>query len=193
MSSSTIRGGIPPSRPRRSTVPIASARPKLLTLTASFRRAQWKKKSGNCNRPKPRPSLTSSARKALPAACPKATWNTYSRKIDALSNVVPKRLQRPLPGFRCASFLWKPETFGPSLVSFLMRPRHGPSPFFGGHRLQRFMKALILFVAWCILFVLCWPVALLALGLLPLIWLISLPLRLVRITLDAVFAFFPAL
>jgi len=55
------------------------------------------------------------------------------------------------------------------------------------------MKALILFVAWCILFVLCWPVALLALGLLPLIWLISLPLRLVGITLEAVFAFFRAL
>ena len=55
------------------------------------------------------------------------------------------------------------------------------------------MKTLILFVGWCILFVLCWPVALLALLLFPLIWLISLPLRLVGITLEAVFAFFRAL
>ena len=50
------------------------------------------------------------------------------------------------------------------------------------------MKALILFVIWCILLVLCWPVALLAVLLFPLVWLISLPLRLVGITLSAVFA-----
>ena len=50
------------------------------------------------------------------------------------------------------------------------------------------MKALILFVGWCILFVLCWPLAILALILFPIVWLISLPLRLVGITLGAVFA-----
>ena len=50
------------------------------------------------------------------------------------------------------------------------------------------MKALILFVAWCILFVLCWPVALLALVLFPMVWLISLPLRLIGITVRAAFA-----
>ncbi len=50
------------------------------------------------------------------------------------------------------------------------------------------MKALILFLGWCILFVLCWPLALLALVLLPIVWLISLPLRLIGVTLDAVFA-----
>ncbi len=50
------------------------------------------------------------------------------------------------------------------------------------------MKLLILFVGWCILFVLCWPVAVLALVLFPLVWLISLPLRLIGITLEAVFA-----
>jgi uncharacterized membrane protein YgaE (UPF0421/DUF939 family) len=50
------------------------------------------------------------------------------------------------------------------------------------------MNALILFVGWCILFVLCWPLALLALILLPLVWIISLPLRLIGITLGAVFA-----
>ncbi len=51
------------------------------------------------------------------------------------------------------------------------------------------MKALILLVAWCLLFVLCWPVALLALVLFPFVWLLSLPLRLLGITLEALFAF----
>jgi hypothetical protein len=55
------------------------------------------------------------------------------------------------------------------------------------------MKVLILFIGWCILFVLCWPVAVLALVLLPLVWLVSLPLRLVGITLEAVFALIAAL
>jgi hypothetical protein len=55
------------------------------------------------------------------------------------------------------------------------------------------MKALLVFIAWCVLFVLCWPVALLALVLWPVVWLISLPFRLVGITLDAVFALLRAL
>ena len=55
------------------------------------------------------------------------------------------------------------------------------------------MKALLLFVAWCILFVLCWPNALLALILFPFVWLLSLPLRLVGLTVGAVFAFLKAL
>lgn len=50
------------------------------------------------------------------------------------------------------------------------------------------MRVLILFVGWCILFVLCWPVALLALVLLPVVWLLSLPVRLIGITLNALFA-----
>ena len=44
------------------------------------------------------------------------------------------------------------------------------------------------FIGWCILFVLCWPLALLVLLLWPLVWLISLPLKLVGISLEAVFA-----
>ena len=55
------------------------------------------------------------------------------------------------------------------------------------------MKALILFVGWCILFVLCWPIALLALILFPVVWLLSLPLRLIGITMGAVFALVRAL
>ena len=55
------------------------------------------------------------------------------------------------------------------------------------------MKALILFVGWCILFLLCWPVALLALLLFPLVYLVSLPLRLIGITFEAVFALLRAI
>ncbi len=55
------------------------------------------------------------------------------------------------------------------------------------------MKVLILFVGWCILFVLCWPVAMLALILLPVVWLISLPLRLIGMTIGAAFALVRAL
>jgi hypothetical protein len=49
------------------------------------------------------------------------------------------------------------------------------------------MKALLLFVGWCLLFVLSWPVALLALVLAPVVWLLSLPFRLLGIAVDAVF------
>jgi hypothetical protein len=55
------------------------------------------------------------------------------------------------------------------------------------------MKALILLVLWCILFVLCWPVALLALVLFPVVWLISLPLRLIGMTVSALLALLHAL
>lgn len=40
---------------------------------------------------------------------------------------------------------------------------------------------MLTFVLWCILFVLCWPLALLALALYPIVWLILLPFRLVGI------------
>jgi uncharacterized membrane protein YvlD (DUF360 family) len=50
------------------------------------------------------------------------------------------------------------------------------------------MKTLIFFIGWCILFVLCWPLAVLALILFPFVWLLSLPLRLIGITFGAVFA-----
>jgi hypothetical protein len=49
------------------------------------------------------------------------------------------------------------------------------------------MKVLLVAVGWCLLFVLCWPLALLVLVLWPLLWLLSLPLRLVGIAFDAVF------
>ncbi len=51
------------------------------------------------------------------------------------------------------------------------------------------MKLLL----WLILFVLCWPVALLALVLWPIVWLLLLPLRLVGIVVDGVFEFLRSL
>jgi hypothetical protein len=50
------------------------------------------------------------------------------------------------------------------------------------------MKSLLLIVAWCVLFVLCWPLALAALILWPLFWLLSLPFRVLSLVVDAVFA-----
>jgi hypothetical protein len=50
------------------------------------------------------------------------------------------------------------------------------------------MSAMILFIGWCILFVLCWPFAVLALVLLPVVWLLSLPFRLVGMATGALFA-----
>ena len=43
------------------------------------------------------------------------------------------------------------------------------------------------FLLWLVLLVLCWPIALLALVLWPLIWLLSLPFRLVGIAVEGVF------
>lgn len=42
------------------------------------------------------------------------------------------------------------------------------------------------FLLWCILLVLCWPLALLALVLYPLVWLLLLPFRLVGIAVGGV-------
>lgn len=42
------------------------------------------------------------------------------------------------------------------------------------------------FILWCILLVLCWPLALAALILYPLVWLILLPFRLVGIVVTGV-------
>ena len=48
-------------------------------------------------------------------------------------------------------------------------------------------------IGWLILLVLCWPLALVALILWPIVWLISLPFRLVGITFDALFALLRAI
>ena len=45
---------------------------------------------------------------------------------------------------------------------------------------------MVTFLLWCILFVLCWPLALLALVLYPLIWLLLLPFRIIGIAVGGV-------
>jgi len=47
---------------------------------------------------------------------------------------------------------------------------------------------VLTFLAWLLLFIFCWPLAILALVLWPLLWLISLPFRVVGITFEALFA-----
>lgn len=45
---------------------------------------------------------------------------------------------------------------------------------------------MLTFLLWLLLFVLCWPLALLAVVLYPLVWLLLLPFRLLGIGVDAV-------
>jgi len=46
---------------------------------------------------------------------------------------------------------------------------------------------MISFLLWLLLFVVCWPLALMALVLWPLVWLIALPFRLLGIAVEGVF------
>ncbi len=45
---------------------------------------------------------------------------------------------------------------------------------------------MLTFILWCLLLVVCWPLALLALVLYPIVWLLLLPFRLVGIAVDGV-------
>ena len=50
------------------------------------------------------------------------------------------------------------------------------------------MKTFLVLTCWCVLFVLCWPLALLVLVLWPIVWLLALPFRLAGIAVGSVFA-----
>ncbi|TAN03769.1 MAG: hypothetical protein EPN36_11610 [Rhodanobacteraceae bacterium] len=52
---------------------------------------------------------------------------------------------------------------------------------------------MMTFLLWLLLLIFCWPLALLALILYPLFWLILLPFRLLGIAVDGVFEFLRAL
>ena len=54
-------------------------------------------------------------------------------------------------------------------------------------RAHGFTTAMFTFLLWCLLLVFCWPLAVLALVLYPLVWLVLLPFRLIGMTFDAVF------
>jgi hypothetical protein len=55
------------------------------------------------------------------------------------------------------------------------------------------MNTLLFWIGWCLLLVISWPLALLALLLAPLVWLLALPFRLLGITVTAVFELLRAL
>lgn len=46
---------------------------------------------------------------------------------------------------------------------------------------------MVKFLLWCILLVVCWPLALLALVLYPVVWLLLLPFRLIGLAVEGVF------
>lgn len=51
---------------------------------------------------------------------------------------------------------------------------------------------MIKFLIWLILLVICWPIALMALLLFPIVWLLLIPFRLLGITVSAVLDLFKA-
>jgi hypothetical protein len=55
------------------------------------------------------------------------------------------------------------------------------------------MQFLLIVLVWCLLFVIAWPLALMLVFLLPILWLLSIPFRIFGIALSAVFAFLKAL
>jgi len=55
------------------------------------------------------------------------------------------------------------------------------------------MKTLLVLVGLAFLFMISWPIALLVLALWPIVWLISLPFRVVGVALDSVFALLRAI
>ena len=72
-------------------------------------------------------------------------------------------------------------------------PRSRPRRRFAALDRSRLVRTLLALVIWCLLFVLCWPIALAALVLWPLVWLLTLPLRLIGIVFEALFAALRAL
>jgi hypothetical protein len=48
------------------------------------------------------------------------------------------------------------------------------------------LRSMLTFLAWCVLLILCWPLALLALVLYPFVWLLLLPFRIVGIAVEGV-------
>jgi hypothetical protein len=55
------------------------------------------------------------------------------------------------------------------------------------------MKTLCAFLLWCLLLAVCWPLALLALVLFPLVWLLVLPFRLAGAVVEGALALIRAL
>ena len=67
-----------------------------------------------------------------------------------------------------------------------------------GNAAEPFPRTLVLpdvvkFLLWCILLVLCWPLALIALVLYPIVWLVLLPFRLVGVAVGGVLSLVSAI
>jgi hypothetical protein len=71
------------------------------------------------------------------------------------------------------------------LTAEAARPNRGADP--------AYLADMTKFLVWLILFFLCWPIALLALILFPIVWIILLPFRLLGIVVEGVFEFLRAL
>ena len=54
-------------------------------------------------------------------------------------------------------------------------------------------QTMIKFLLWLLLLVVCWPLAILALVLWPIVWLVSIPFRILGIAVDGVFALLRAM
>jgi hypothetical protein len=54
------------------------------------------------------------------------------------------------------------------------------------HQRLRILGCMFKFLLWCLLLIVCWPLALLALVLYPLVWIILLPFRIVGIAVEGV-------
>lgn len=55
------------------------------------------------------------------------------------------------------------------------------------------MRTLLTLICWCVLLVLCWPLALLVLVLWPVVWVVALPFRLAGVVVSAALALLRAI
>lgn len=73
----------------------------------------------------------------------------------------------------------------------------GPSRLAGRARcyakLKPELRAMLKFLLWLLLLAVCWPLALLALVAYPFVWLLTLPFRLLGITVDGIFGLLRAI
>jgi hypothetical protein len=74
----------------------------------------------------------------------------------------------------------------------MMQPDQAETPRAEGRIIEE-EAPMAKFLLWVILFVLCWPIAVVALIAYPFVWLILLPFKLVGIAVGGVFAFLKAL
>jgi hypothetical protein len=75
----------------------------------------------------------------------------------------------------------------------LLEKLHSTEPSEDYSKSEKCGEAMMKFLLWCILLVLCWPLALAALVLYPLVWLVLLPFRMVGIAVGGALALVAAI